>query len=214
MFACGADGLRRQRAWLSQSRRSFVCTSVTALVEPESTIRSARRLRLRRGLSAEEVAELFDELGAPLLSWFRREVSTRDEAADLWSETWARVVASRSKIRGSTRGEHAAFVYTTARNLLADWRRRGLVEQRALAQLGIAPLRIENDLPALDAPVVLAHLEQLPEDQREAVRLRVIEELDYDEIAARTGATEASVRQRVSRGLKWLRGRMDGEERR
>ena len=157
---------------------------------------------------------LFDELGAPLLSWFRREARTRDEAADLWSETWARVVASRSRIRGDTRAEHAAFVYTTARNLLADWRRRGVVEQRALAQLGIAPLRMDDDVPEVGDPAALEHLERLPEDQREAVRLRVLEELEYDEIAARTGATEPAVRQRVSRGLKWLRGRLDEEERR
>jgi RNA polymerase sigma-70 factor (ECF subfamily) len=195
--------------WLSQSRRWFVCPFVTALVEPEPT----PRRRLRRGLSAEEVASLFDELGAPLLSWFRREVKTRDEAADLWSETWARVVASRSRIRGSTRAEHAAFVYATARNLLADWRRRGVVEQRALAQLGIAPLRLDEELPELSGdPERL--LGDLPVEQREAVRLRVIEELDYDEIATRTGATEPAVRQRVSRGLKWLRGRLDEEERR
>ena len=182
---------------------------MTALVEPEPTIRRASRLRLRRGLSAEQVAELFDELGAPLLSWFRRETKTRDEASDLWSETWARVVASRSRIRGDTRAEHAAFVYRVARNLLADWRRRGRVEQRALAQLGIEPLRIpdeDEDIPDLDA---LKHLERLPPDQREAVRLRVLEELDYDEIAARTGTTEPAVRQRVSRGLKWLRNRVE-----
>ena len=153
---------------------------------------------------------LFDELGAPLLVWFRREVPRRDEAADLWSETWARVVASRGRIRGSTRGEHAAFVYTTARNLLADWRRRGVVEQRAMAQLGIEPLRMEDDLPEFGEPV-LAHLDGLPEDQREAVRLRVLEELDYDEIAERTGSSEPAVRQRVSRGLKWLRGRIGDE---
>ena len=181
-------------------------------MEPEHTPRLAQRLRLRRGLSAEEVAELFDELGAPLLSWFRREVKTRDEAADLWSETWARVVASRSRIRGSTRGEHAAFVYTTARNLLADWRRRGVVERKALAQLGIEPLRMDEDLPHPADPAVLDHLALLPEEQREAVRLRVIEELDYDEIAMRTGASEPAVRQRVSRGLKWLRGRLDEED--
>jgi RNA polymerase sigma-70 factor (ECF subfamily) len=185
---------------------------VTALVESQPTARAVPRLRLRRGLSADEVAALFDELGAPLLVWFRREVRGRDEAADLWSETWARVVASRSRIRGSTRGEHAAFVYTTARNLLADWRRRGVVEQRALAQLGIEPLRMQEDeLPSLDDPVALGHLEGLPDDQREAVRLRVLEELDYDEIAERTGSSEPAVRQRVSRGLKWLRGRIDDE---
>jgi RNA polymerase sigma-70 factor, ECF subfamily len=182
---------------------------VIALVEPQPT-----KWRLRRGLSAEEVAELFDELGAPLLSWFRREVKTRDEAQDLWSETWARVVASRGKIRGSTRAEHAGFVYTIARNLLADWRRRGVIEQRALAQLGIEPLRMEDELPDLDDPRALKHLDGLPEDQREAVQLRVLEELDYDEIATRTGSTEPAVRQRVSRGLKWLRGRLDEEDRR
>jgi RNA polymerase sigma-70 factor, ECF subfamily len=182
---------------------------VIALVEPQST-----KWRLRRGLSAEEVAELFDDLGAPLLSWFRREVKTRDEAADLWSETWARVVASRTRIRGSTRAEHAGFVYTTARNLLADWRRRGVIEQRALQQLGIEPLRMEHELPDLDVPRALEQLEGLPQDQREAVQLRVLEELDYDEIAERTGSTEPAVRQRVSRGLRWLRGRLDEEDRR
>ncbi len=180
-------------------------------MEPQPTARAVPRLRLRRGLSADEVAALFDELGAPLLVWFRREVRGRDEAADLWSETWARVVASRSRIRGSTRGEHAAFVYTTARNLLADWRRRGVVEQRALAQLGIEPLRMEEELPKIGDPAVLAHLDALPDDQREAVRLRVLEELDYDEIAERTGSSEPAVRQRVSRGLKWLRGRIGDE---
>jgi DNA-directed RNA polymerase specialized sigma24 family protein len=36
----------------------------------------------------------------------------------------------------------------------------------------------------------------------------VLEELDYDEIAAHTGASEAAVRQCVSRGLKWLRDRI------
>jgi RNA polymerase sigma-70 factor (ECF subfamily) len=162
----------------------------------------------RRGLSAEEVAELFDELGLPLLSWFRREVRDREEASDLWSETWARVFASRTRIRGASRGEHAAFVYTTARNLLFDWRRRGVVAQRALAQLGVAPLRMEVEVEY----DVLGHLEGLPDDQREAVHLRVLEELEYDEIAARTGSTEPAVRQRVSRGLKRLRGRLREED--
>ena len=96
---------------------------------------------------------LFDDLGAPLLSWIRREVKTRDEAQDLWSETWARVVASRGKIRGSTRAEHAGFVHTIARNLLADWRRRGVIEQRALAQLGIEPLRTEDARGGLEPPL-------------------------------------------------------------
>jgi hypothetical protein len=76
MFASLSDG----RMKLSQSRPSFVSTQVTALVEPDPTtirLASPLRPRLRRGLSADQVAELFDELGAPPLSWFRREVKTR-----------------------------------------------------------------------------------------------------------------------------------------
>ena len=48
----------------------------------------------------------------------------------------------------------------------------------------------------------------LPQAEREAVAARVIEERDYTEIAATTGATEAAVRQRVSRGLSKLAQRV------
>ena len=52
----------------------------------------------------------------------------------------------------------------------------------------------------------------LPTAEREAVVARVIEERDYDEIAAASGATPAAVRQRVSRGLAKL-ARLGREER-
>lgn len=52
----------------------------------------------------------------------------------------------------------------------------------------------------------------LPPAEREAVVARVIEERDYDEIAAASGATPAAVRQRVSRGLAKL-ARLGREDR-
>jgi DNA-directed RNA polymerase specialized sigma24 family protein len=42
----------------------------------------------------------------------------------------------------------------------------------------------------------------------------VIDERDYGEIAAASGATEAAVRQRVSRALAWLRTQTTTEEQR
>jgi RNA polymerase sigma-70 factor (ECF subfamily) len=44
----------------------------------------------------------------------------------------------------------------------------------------------------------------LGEDQREALRLRVIEELPYDDVARRLACSELTARQRVSRGLRRL----------
>ena len=44
----------------------------------------------------------------------------------------------------------------------------------------------------------------LPPDQREAIRLRVEEDLSYDDAARRVDATPQVVRARVSRGLKTM----------
>jgi RNA polymerase sigma-70 factor (ECF subfamily) len=48
-------------------------------------------------------------------------------------------------------------------------------------------------------------LEGLPEDQREAVRARVIDETDYAELALRLEISPTAARKRVSRGLAALR---------
>jgi RNA polymerase sigma-70 factor (ECF subfamily) len=57
--------------------------------------------------------------------------------------------------------------------------------------------------PALDA------LAALPEDQRVAVRGRVLSGQDYAELARRLECSESVVRQRVSRGLRTLKTRLE-----
>ena len=54
----------------------------------------------------------------------------------------------------------------------------------------------------------LTALEALPEDQRVAVRGRVLEEADYTQLANALGCSPSVVRQRVSRGLRALRERL------
>ena len=51
-------------------------------------------------------------------------------------------------------------------------------------------------------------IDELPPDQREAVRKHVLEDRAYGEIAVEAGTSEAVVRKRVSRGLGALRSRM------
>jgi RNA polymerase sigma factor (sigma-70 family) len=51
----------------------------------------------------------------------------------------------------------------------------------------------------------LALLERLPAAQRDAVRARVVDELDYEQLALELGHSEQLVRQHVSRGLRRLR---------
>jgi RNA polymerase sigma-70 factor, ECF subfamily len=49
----------------------------------------------------------------------------------------------------------------------------------------------------------------LADDQRSALQLRVIDELDYREVARRLDVPEATARARVSRGLKTLANALD-----
>ena len=56
-----------------------------------------------------------------------------------------------------------------------------------------------------------ALLELLAPDQRDAVRLHVMEERAYDDIARSLHTTESVVRKRVSRGLAAVRRRMGAE---
>ena len=52
-------------------------------------------------------------------------------------------------------------------------------------------------------------MDDLPGDQREAVRARVVDERDYPDIAKDLRCSEAVVRKRVSRGWGTLRARME-----
>lgn len=56
-----------------------------------------------------------------------------------------------------------------------------------------------------------AALTRLPDAERDAVRLRVIEELDYETIAVRLRCSEGAARTRVHRGLARLRRHMEAQ---
>ncbi len=88
------------------------------------------------------------------------------------------------------------------------------MEDETRRRLGMQPIVLDDaELARIEdasADEALTALEQLPDDQAEAVTLRVIDELGYDELAARLQCSESVARQRVSRGLRRLRAQMEG----
>jgi RNA polymerase sigma factor (sigma-70 family) len=155
---------------------------------------------------------LYDRWAEPLLAYFYRRTFDAEVAADLLAETFAIVYERRGRFRdvGKPGG---AWLYGIAAKQLSRFHRRRAVERRAVRRLGLQlpPLddesiaRIEA-LADVDAqrPVLAAALERVSPGDRDAVRLRVVSELGYDEIAARLGCTENAARQRVHRGLARL----------
>jgi RNA polymerase sigma-70 factor (ECF subfamily) len=112
-------------------------------------------------------------------------------------------------------------VFGIARNLVRRLHRRGRVELEVCRRLGIELVHDEEELARLEAqidacaqaPDLSDALNTLPDGQRQALQLRVIDELDYHEAAALMGTSEQNARIRVSRALKTLSLRLQGVHR-
>ncbi|HEV3072156.1 MAG TPA: RNA polymerase sigma factor [Solirubrobacteraceae bacterium] len=153
---------------------------------------------------------------AEVLAFLARRVRSEEVAADLAGETFAAALLACGRYRP---GEAPALAWLLgiARNKLRESARRGRVETEARTRLGMAPiafddedlLRVQELLVTGDTALKL--LEQLPPAQRDAVRARVVNELDYEQLALQLGHSEQLVRQHVSRGLRRLRTLMEGQ---
>ena len=157
-------------------------------------------------------AVLYRRHAEDLLRYFARRTLDPEAAAELTAETFAQAFASRASYR-ETGANGVAWIYGIARHQLGRFFRSGRVFRDARRRLGMP----ERELPPADyeriedlvdfAPIrgaIEEALLTLGEDQREALRLRVIEELPYEEVARRLACSEQNARQRVSRALRRL----------
>lgn len=147
-----------------------------------------------------------------VLAYFLRRTHQADLAADLTAEAFARALAGRERF-DVERGDAGAWLFGIARNLLSTSLERGRVEDDARRRLGMDVLVIDDEALArineLDDEPASRALRHLPGEQFVAVVGRVIEERSYDELATRLQCSKSVVRQRVSRGLRALRARVE-----
>ena len=163
--------------------------------------------------------ELYDRTLPGLLAFFVRRTLDAQVAADLAAETLAEAFASRGRFRDRGEGSAAAWLYTIARRQLGRYLRRLRVEDAARRRLGMERIELgSEDIERIEALIdfeqvgreVKGAFEELRADQREALRLRVIEGRSYREIAIALDCSEEVVRARVSRGLRCLAAQLDG----
>ena len=167
---------------------------------------------LLAGSDADSFAEFYRRHSRRLAGWLVRATGDPEVAADLSAETFAAALMARARY-DPARAAPATWLYGIAANKLNDWRRRGHAEQRARRRLGMERIALSEEdvieLERLGAEVNLVELlEELPGDQRDALRARLLDERAYAEIAGEAGVSEAAVRKRVSRGVAGLRGRL------
>lgn len=160
----------------------------------------------------EGYAEFYRRYEGSVMAYMRRRVATSELAADLTMEVFAAgLLAIQRDVKPPD--DAVSWLFGIAHHKLVDAYRTGRAEDRARHQLGLDPIALSDaDLERIDRLTdearVLEMLEQLPADQRDAVRARVIDDRSYEDIARELKSSSIAVRQRVSRGLKNLRSQM------
>ena len=169
---------------------------------------------LRRDPQA--VGVLYDRYASRLVRYLQHQGARDDVALDATQEMFARLIVHGRRVRPSPDGTIWPWLAVSGRNLLRDWQRRGAVEAKARRRLGlpVAIVEASDPLALVEAaqldPSLSNGLAGLSPDQRTAVTARVIQERDYAEIASATGASETTVRRRVSRGLRAMQTFLQG----
>lgn len=156
---------------------------------------------------------LYDRRARALLAFIYRQVGHPEVAADLLAETFATVFEQRARFRDDGRSG-SAWIYTIASSKIARYYRRRTVELKTVERLGISIPEIDDESVAVlerlaaseggGGKSVREAIGEIPPAERDAVHLRVVEELDYREIASRLNCSVVAARVRVHRGLARL----------
>jgi RNA polymerase sigma-70 factor (ECF subfamily) len=161
------------------------------------------------GSDAHAFRELYDRYAARIHGYHLRRTRDPDAAFDLAAETFAQAWLSRGRFRDEAGGSAGPWLFAIARHVLLASVERGRLERAAMTRLGLlealdrVPAAAEPDEAWLDG--LDEALDALPEGQRAAVRLRVLDDLPYDAVGDALGTTPRAARVRVHRGLRALR---------
>ena len=162
--------------------------------------------------SAFEV--LYGRHRGPLFRFLLAQLRDRPLAEELYQDVWQRVIAARATWRPEA--AFATWLYRIAHNRLNDhW--------RAQRHRPPAPLDAELRTAALADPEhpgsvaeqdeqrqrLQQALDELPDEQREAVLLRLQQELSLEEIGRITGVGRETVKSRLRYALDKLRARLN-----
>lgn len=162
--------------------------------------------RARRDPAA--FSELYQRRAADVYAWAAARLAWA--ASDLTAETFARALLSLDRFTDDRHGSALPWLLGITRNLLAEAVRQDRIETRARERLGLSlDLATEDGFDDVDARLsprvaLRRQVDALPPSEREALELRVVDELPYEAIAGRLSIRPSAARLRVSRALRRL----------
>jgi RNA polymerase sigma factor (sigma-70 family) len=168
---------------------------------------------LDRTLAGEREAFglLYERRHELVLAFLLKRTRNPEVAMDLMAETFAAALVALLDRPPAIVGSAAPWLLTIARNTMIDSYRRGRVESSARERLALEPVQIDDSdvervlRTAAETDLLIRLSEELPADQFDALRARVLDERGYEEIARELECSSAVVRKRVSRAIATLR---------
>lgn len=157
---------------------------------------------------------LFQRNAGPVLGYLRRRITKDKDAQDILQDVFLKL--HRSKHQYDRTLPFSPWLFSIARSVWLDCLKKKnleyvseseVIENRInLIESKESGFNIES--PGMDLKV----LNQLPEPQKVAVSLRVIDDATFDEIALKLSTSPDNARKLVSRGLKKLRDLLSARE--
>jgi RNA polymerase sigma factor (sigma-70 family) len=175
-------------------------------------VRTDAQLLAAAETDAHAFREVYDRYAEAIHRFHLGRSRARDAALDLTAETFAQAWLSRGRFRDLADGSAAPWLFAIARHVLVASVRRQRLEQSACERLGLLSAADRTDTPAEPSELWLEGLDEafasLAPDVREAIRLRVVDDLSFDDVAEQLGTSPGAARVRVHRGLAALRNRL------
>jgi RNA polymerase sigma factor (sigma-70 family) len=219
------------RPWLDAPRRStfqaMAATDTTGLADDVLIAEEARLAHAAAGGDGTAFATLYERYERRAYNLSYRITDSEDDAADAVQEAFLNVMRRLPRLQGRDLA-FGSYLFTATRNASYDLmqkRRRAepsdsIPESAAPVGAGVGGLGLDPGDPDDDPDRKLLLESQqeeireanlrLPERQREALALRELEELSYDEIAAIMEMNRNSVAQLISRARIKLRDELRG----
>jgi RNA polymerase sigma-70 factor (ECF subfamily) len=192
-------------------------------VEERALVEAARQNRAA-------FAPLYRRYVAPVYRYFYQQVTTREDAEDLTASTFSKALAGLDRYEG--RGSFAAWLFGIARHTLIDHQRarytagvapaahatesvRGVGSEGDHAGVRDPASSLADPAPGPETQVLLSEqaaylrglVATLPDEQREAVVLRIFGGLRTRDVAKVLGKSDAAVKMLVHRAVATLRAR-------
>jgi RNA polymerase sigma-70 factor (ECF subfamily) len=157
--------------------------------------------------------QLYARHRGPLFRHMARRLRDTSLAEELFQDVWQKVIAARARWRPEAK--FATWLYQVAHNRIADhWRAKqhrpdAPDDADELAAHVPDPDTPERTLSAFEERRRLQRaLEELPDEQREVVLLRLEQELSLEEIGEITGVGRETVKSRLRYAMDKLRARL------